>query len=224
MAEAATLLTDETPAAEGQETETPVQDPAGEQNSGAEGKPEGQETGDPAGKQGDSGEEGTDDAPGDEGDEKSADVPEKYELEFPDGVEPDAKLLEEVTPIFKELGLTNEQAQKLTAAYANRYQETMEAHAAQVVEWANQVKADKEIGGAKFDASVQTAQAAIRQYADADVIELLNTTGLGNHPAVVKMFYRIGQTLGEDTHVPAGSGTHQRTSLAERWYPNHPKE
>jgi hypothetical protein len=40
-------------------------------------------------------------------------VPESYELVAPDGVTLDAASVEAATPVFKELGLTNEQANKL---------------------------------------------------------------------------------------------------------------
>lgn len=215
MAEAATLLSEPTAAPEG--------DPAATTELPAGGTPPA-ENADPAATQGDSGEDKSGDGSEPEGGEKAAEVPEKYELEFPEGVEPDEKLLESVTPVFKELGLTNEQAQKLTAAYAGVYQASMEAHAAVVAEWATQVQDDKEIGGTRFKESVETARAAIKQFADPSVLEQLDATGLGNHPGVVKMFYRIGKALGEDKHVPPGNPTHQRKSPVELFYPNHPKE
>jgi hypothetical protein len=214
MAEAATMLTEDTGTApEGEEQTTDSAEGTAPEEKAA-----------PDADQGDSGKETSDDASGDEGGEESAEVPEKYELEFPEGVAPDEALLESVTPIFKEMGLTNEQAQKLTDAYAARHQAVMEAHAAQVTEWANETKADKEIGGAKFEESVGIARTAIKQFADDTVLEQLNATGLGNHPAVVKMFYRIGKALGEDQHVPPGSASHQRKSPVELFYPNHSQE
>ncbi len=54
-------------------------------------------------------------------------------------------------------------------------------------------KADKEIGGDKLISNLSAAQRALDQFGTPELKEYLNTTGLGNHPDLVKTFVKIGR-------------------------------
>lgn len=82
-------------------------------------------------------------------------------------------------PIAKELGLSQEQAQKLVDIYPQIQQQQAEARSKQVADWGEQVKADKEIGGDKFNASVGAAQRALDQFGNTELREYLNASGPG---------------------------------------------
>ena len=77
-----------------------------------------------------------------EKDKKPA-APEKYEFAAPEGQALDANALAVFEPIAKELGLTQEQAQKLVDIYPQIQQQQAEAWSKQVADWGEQVKADK---------------------------------------------------------------------------------
>lgn len=161
-----------------------------------------------------------DDKPADSPDEDKADkesgdktdkkdkpaAPEKYEFSAPEGQELDANALAVFEPIAKELGLSQEQAQKLVDIFPQIQQQQAEAWSKQVSDWGEQVKADKEIGGDKFNASVGAAQRALDQFGNTELREYLNASGLGNHPALVRFCAKVGKAMAEDTFVVPGQG------------------
>ncbi|HBC5198779.1 TPA: peptidase [Serratia marcescens] len=138
--------------------------------------------------------------------EKKLAAPEKYEFTPPEGQELDANALAVFEPIAKELGLSQEQAQKLVDIYPQIQQQQAEAWSKQVSDWGEQVKADKEIGGDKFNASVGAAQRALDQFGNTELREYLNTSGLGNHPALVRFCAKVGKAMAEDTFVVPNQG------------------
>ena len=160
------------------------------------------------------------DKPAEEKDQKQEGAPEKYEFTAGEGVELDTEALKDFEPVARDLNLTNEQAQKLVDAYpkilAGVQQRQAEAWQAQTEQWAADVKADKEIGGDKLTANLSAAQRALDQFGTPELKEYLNTTGLGNHPDLVKTFVKIGKAMSEDGMVD-GSNQGQR-SAAEVLY------
>ncbi|MEG7366316.1 peptidase [Serratia marcescens] len=140
-----------------------------------------------------------------EKDKKPA-APEKYEFAAPEGQELDANALAVFEPIAKELGLTQEQAQKLVDIYPQIQQQQAEAWSKQGEEWREQVKSDKEIGGDKYTANVGNAQKALDQFGSPALREYLETTLLGNHPELVRFFAKVGKAVSEDTMVMPNNG------------------
>ena len=154
-------------------------------------------------------------------DQKPEGAPEKYEFKAGEGVELDQEALKDFEPVARELNLTNEQAQKLVDAYSTKIlplvqKQQMEAWQKTTEQWAADVKADKEIGGDKLTSSISTAQRALETFGTPELKEYLNTTGLGNHPELVKAFVKIGKAMSEDGMV-TGKEAGQR-SAAEVLY------
>ncbi|HID9280219.1 TPA: peptidase [Serratia marcescens] len=146
-----------------------------------------------------------------EKDKKPA-APEKYEFAAPEGQELDANALSVFEPIAKELGLTQEQAQKLVDIYPQIQKQQAEAWSKQIAEWGEQVKADKEIGGDKFTASVGLAQRALDQFGNPELREYLQVSGLGNHPALVRFCTKVGKSMAEDSFVVPSQGGQRSTA------------
>lgn len=142
-------------------------------------------------------------------DDKPEGAPEKYEFQAAEGVELDTEALKEFEPVARDLNLTNEQAQKLVDAYpkilAGVQQRQAEAWQQTTEQWAADVKADKEIGGDKLTSNLSAAQRALDQFGTPELKEYLNTTGLGNHPDLVKTFVKIGKAMSEDGMVTGGN-------------------
>lgn len=155
-----------------------------------------------------------------EKEQKQEGAPEKYEFQAGEGVELDAEALKDFEPVARDLNLTNEQAQKLVDAYpkilAGVQQRQADAWQATTEQWAADVKADKEIGGEKLTANLSAAQRALDQFGTPDLKEYLNTTGLGNHPDLVKTFVKIGKSMSEDGMVTGKE--HGQRSAAEVLY------
>jgi hypothetical protein len=164
----------------------------------------------------------------------AADTPVEYTpFVMPEGVTLDQAAADRAIPVFKELGLSQEQAQKLVNAYATELNtavsgvvtpEAIQGYMDKVTaerstQWAEQVKADKDIGGAHLDETKAFIAAGIAKYGTPELAAALNETGLGNHPELVRLFRKIGADVREDRGgLPAGGGGAEK-SLAERMYP-----
>ncbi|EJD6581915.1 peptidase [Providencia rettgeri] len=141
-------------------------------------------------------------------------APEKYEFTAGEGQELDKEAVAAFEPIARELGLSNEQAQKIVDVYgstiipqlvkqqANEWQK-------QITGWAETVKADKD--GLGSDESIGNAQKALDQFGSPELKSYLVETGLGNHPELVRVFSKIGKAMSEDGFV-SGSSENARSA------------
>lgn len=146
-----------------------------------------------------------------------AGAPEKYELAL-EGVELDAALVAEAEPIFRELGLSNDQANALLPlapklmeqAQQASLQAMIDAGAQQRKAWLDAFVADPEIGGAKREETQHLAAKGLDALGFKNTgfgedgkqphpfRAALNETGFGNHPDMIRAFRAIGQMAGED--------------------------
>jgi protease len=134
-------------------------------------------------------------------------VPERYEFSAADGREYDAEVLASFEDVAREAGLSNEKANLVLG----RMSEMLEARQQSQLEaarglWLDEVRADKEIGGGKLPENLAVAKRALQAFGSAELTELLNRSGLGNHPEVIRMFYRAGRALSEDGMVNGNKG------------------
>lgn len=146
-------------------------------------------------------------------------VPEAYDLQMPEGVELDKVATDEFTTIAKELKLDQAAAQKLADIAAKQAQRQVEAHTALVESWVEQVKTDKDIGGDKLDENLSIARKALDTFGTPELRDVLNASGLGNHPAVIKAFVKAGKAISEDKFV-AGAAKGNDTDPAKKLFPN----
>lgn len=133
-------------------------------------------------------------------------APEKYELAAPEGKEFSQEVLGAFSEAARELNLSNESAQKMLdkigPAFAERQANAMEAARTQ---WVNDSRGDKEFGGDKLQENIATAKKALDKFGTPELVTLLNESGLGNHPEIIRAFYRAGMAISEDGFV-SGSG------------------
>lgn len=128
-------------------------------------------------------------------------VPEdgKYSLTMPDGVELDSEMLDALGPEFKDIGLTNAQAQKLADKFISIQQgrgaKQTEAWGKTVQGWADTAKADTEIGGTRWDDTVKTAVGFMGEFTSDAGKEYLNASGAGNHPEMIRMARNAGKVI-----------------------------
>ena len=156
--------------------------------------------------------------------DETSKAPEDYEFSMPEGVTIDDATIGDLKSLSKDLGLSQEQAQKIAdlgVQQSQRWVEQQVEYAKQARdEWAQQVKADKEIGGMSMDQTLATARQALKAYGTSELVDLLNETGLGNHPEMIRAFSKIGKTIGNDTVVPGGRNNNQPLDPANRLYNN----
>ena len=152
--------------------------------------------------------------PDEKQEEKNPVAPEKYELVTPEGFEQlDHGLLDQFTPIAKEIGLTNEQAQKLANLYGKQLMQTNEMQEQEFFKqrkaWVDELKNDPEFGAGNddtFKASVGKAQLALKQFGSPELSQYLQQSGLGDNVYLVKAFAKIGAAMGEDGFVDGNGG------------------
>lgn len=135
-------------------------------------------------------------------------APEKYEFKAPEeGQELDKGALEVFEPIARELNLNNEQAQKLVDVYGSKIMPAINKQLAegwqkQTEQWAETVKADKELGS---DESIGAAQKAMDKFGSPELKQYLEESGLGNHPELIRIFASVGKAMSEDGLVTGNS-------------------
>lgn len=171
-------------------------------------------------------------------------VPEKYEFTPPANYTVDPKLVEAITPLFKELGITQEAGQKLFDFHTAQMIEAAKAPATAVetmrADWRTKVSADTEmakaINGDKtgLDAVKLDIGRALTHLDPAlatDFKSAMDLTGAGDHPAFVKAMWKLSQLVTEGKHVIGGNpsplgqkppGAADRPSAAKSMFPNLP--
>ncbi|MFA6051557.1 MAG: hypothetical protein WC762_03105 [Methylobacter sp.] len=161
-------------------------------------------------------------------DPATPEAPADYaEFTVPEGVQVNPEAMAAFKIAAKDMGLTQEQAQGLTDMGAQMAQRITQEHEAKIEQtksdWEASSRADKEFGGDKLDENLGIAKTALDAFATPELKEILTTTGLGNHPDLIRMMVRIGKAMSEDTLVPGGrSSSSEGKSLAERLYKNQP--
>ena len=150
-------------------------------------------------------------------------APEQYEFKAPEGMSFDDAVIGAFSEVAKELNLPQEAAQKvldkMAPVMASRQAEQLQVARE---EWANQSRADKEFGGAKLEENLSLVRKARDQFVSPELRVMLDETGLGNHPEVIRMLYRAGKAISEDKFVGGGNSTSSSgKSAAEILYDNH---
>ena len=135
-------------------------------------------------------------------------TPEELEFTVPEGMEVNEPLMAEFTELAKELGITQEVGQKLidlqTASEQKRAEEGTQAWNDMQASWVDTAKADKEYGGTEMNANLAIAKKTIDQFGTPELKEMLDFTGAGNHPEIIRLFYRVGKAISDDNLVMGG--------------------
>ncbi len=200
---------------ETQEAGAATTEAGGQQNTAEGTQPE-------AGKQGAECTQTTEPAEG----TKPADTPAEivYEFKAPEGMTLDQAQVEKFTAIAKELKLPADKAQAMvdlvTEVEVQRHQE----HESLKAKWADEIAQDKELGGDKLTETLATAK-KVYSLLPAEEAEsfkaMLNASGFGNHPSMVRLLHAVGKALSEDKFVPGGaSPAGADIGIAQRMYPS----
>lgn len=149
-------------------------------------------------------------------------VPEKYDLKLPEKSPLAKDHIDKIASYAKEHGLSNDEAQRLVereSTAVTEYISTQEKELAGKKDtWFKEVESDKELGGANFKENVEIAHRAMTQFASEKFKDTLDNTGLGNHPEVVRTFFRIGKLMSDDKFERGGGVPPTRKSTADVLY------
>ena len=160
-------------------------------------------------------------------------VPEKYDVKVPEGMTLNSDLLEAVTPVFKDLGITQDAAQKLIDAYAPviakqaqaQHDAAMQNFDKQIESWGEETK---KMLGPDHMKQMAPASKLINAFAGAEapaLRQLLTDTGLGNHPLMVKFMIAAGKAISADKFVEGGNNSQDDSvdAVKGRFYPSMSK-
>lgn len=151
---------------------------------------------------------------------KAAGAPEKYEaFTAPEGTALDATVMTEFETAARELNLPQDAAQKLIDKMAPVMAKQQTAQLEQMrTDWAAASTSDKEFGGDKLPENLGFARKALDTFATPELKTILNDTGLGNHPELVRFMVRAGKAISEDRIVTGGAPASANRSAAEVLY------
>lgn len=140
--------------------------------------------------------------------DKPAGAPEKYEaFTAPEGQTLDADVMTTFEATARELNLPQDKAQmlvdKMAPVMAARQQAQMESvHA----EWRQAATTDTEFGGDKLQENLGIAKVVLDKFGSPELKTMLNQSGLGNNPELIRLLYRAGKAISPDTVVTSGHG------------------
>jgi hypothetical protein len=137
--------------------------------------------------------------------------PDKYEFTKPEEMPEGLGYSEEIEKAFREkahkLGLTAKQAAELykwrLEADISSYNQIAQDHVQQVEATVAELK--KEYGKA-FESSVESGYRAIKKIAPPELMEMVETGGLGNNKAFIKFAINLSKAMGEDG-IRSGAST-----------------
>ena len=141
------------------------------------------------------------------------------ELKIPEDVSFPEGALDEFKALSKELGLSEQQVQKLldleTRYVRSGVQRGADEKRQTLERWAEETK---KLYGAQCEEVISLAVRAADAFGGHELRELLEATGLGNHPVIVRTFHEIGKSISEDV-LPGGKpAAPQDKTFAEALY------
>lgn len=163
-----------------------------------------------------------------EGDAPASEAPPltlaSYDLKVPEGLTVDEGLMTK----FKEASLEGKVDPATAQGYLDLYADALKAAAstsqssaeAQSAQWRTETLALPEFTGATRDASLQSLGRFMDEYGSPDLKSVLDATGLGNNPHVVRAFLKAAQALDEGRPVapgaPANPGPNNGKPMGQR--------
>jgi len=146
----------------------------------------------------------------------------KYELKLPEDAVLDQKRLDEVLTYAKEKKLDPSIAQEILNQenqVLKNFVDTQKTRVqTQIEAWRKQTESDPELGGEKLKENAEMAKRALKQFGSESFVSVLEESGMGNHPELVRMLSRIGRAMADDKLVMAGSQSAGKKSMEEQFY------
>jgi hypothetical protein len=133
----------------------------------------------------------------------------ELEIKEPENFILDKARIDDVKSFAKDNKLDVETAQKIldreNALVADLKQAEQKLYDEQITAWVSDVKSDPEIGGDKFVESCENARRALEKFGSDSLKSILNETGYGNHPEVVRLLSNIGKEFAQ-AKLKGGNG------------------
>ena len=128
-------------------------------------------------------------------------TPDKYEFkrpEVPENVTDDEEMETAFKGMAHKAGLSTRQAQQLLEQYNEMQVKRLQSFTGKMEEGVASLKKE---WGTNFDKNIGVASRAVKELGGDELTGLLNETGLGNHPVLIKFFSKLGEQMQEDTVI-----------------------
>ena len=143
----------------------------------------------------------------------------EYTPKFPEGFEVDQNALELFKNYAKENKLSPEVFQKgidLQVELSKKQAAAVQSRRAALdAEFRAAVKDDPDFGGAKHQATMDSAEWALARYGDSELLSRLREWGVQNHPVIVKLLARVGMAHNEN-QSPKGAPPAKTAAAKEK--------
>lgn len=153
-------------------------------------------------------------------------APEHYVLKNANGEDVEPQELEMMSRMFKDVNLSQEQAQKLYSAYEKEQgsfiEQSQKAFNQMRDDWFNQTISDPQLGGQNIGQTKLCIKRVMQQCGNKELSEFLNKTGLGFNLAMVRFMTKVGELLGNDNRFVTGQAPVVVNPLKAR-YKNSPE-
>lgn len=150
------------------------------------------------------------------------------DLTIPEGFEADDEIRDKFLDVVNDQEMSaKDRANALIELQAETIRQASEriseAWTQQREAWVEEVKADPEIGGDKFEPTMGKISKLLNEFGDPNLREqVFDITGAGDHPLMIKFLAKVADALSEGTPVSGDAGGDKLT-LAERMYPSMKK-
>ena len=105
-----------------------------------------------------------------------------------------------------DTGLTQDQADNILKLYGDIQEEQEEAHQNGLEELRTNTTMElQKEWGKNYDGKMDYAKRAFAQFATPELSQLMDESGMGNHPEMLRVFAKVGELMGEDSLV-VGTG------------------
>ena len=105
-----------------------------------------------------------------------------------------------------DTGLTQDQANNILKLYGDIQEEEQEAHQNGLEELRTNTTMElQKEWGKNYDGKMDYAKRAFAQFATPELSQLMDESGMGNHPEMLRVFAKVGELMGEDSLV-VGTG------------------
>ena len=149
--------------------------------------------------------------------EKPEGAPETYEFNTQitdESEELDPDVVNAFGEVAKELDLPQKDAQKVLDKVAPVIQEKQAKAMEQAkIDWANDSQSDEEFGGENLNANLDIAKKSLEAFGSDSLKSLLQETGFGNHPEIIRFMYRAGKAISEDSYVGNSQGATGKSNV-----------
>ena len=141
---------------------------------------------------------------------KLNEIPEAYDFKMPEGFESDEGVMTSVEQFAKDNKLSVGAAAQLSEIAGNlivSLNGSRETQFETVKEgWLESAKTDPEIGADISKGAESVAARAFNTIATPEMKALVDQYGIGNHPEMLRMFYRLSSLMGDDKMLMSGTG------------------